>query len=259
MTATRFRDVPYTVGELARHTGVTIRALHHYDELGLVRPSARSAAGYRLYEDGDVLRLQQVLLLRELGFPLQEIGALLDDPGFDRAAALREQRRQLLARRAQVDGMIAAVDAALRSLEGGDTMTKEQIESLFGGFDPAQYEDEARERWGHTEAFAESARRTRGYGPAEWRQIQEESGAVYRALAALMAAGRPPGDPAVQAEVERHREHITRWFYRCTRSIHRGLGALYVADERFTRNIDRVAPGLARFLRDAFAAAPDGE
>lgn len=247
----------YTIGELARHTGVTVRALHHYDELGLVRPTARSAAGYRLYEDGDLLRLQQVLCLRELGFPLHEIAALLDDPAFDRKAALQEQRRHLLARREEVEGMLAAVDAALRSLEEGQPMKTDQVETLFAGLNPAQYEDEARERWGDTEAFAESARRTRGRGPAEWQQIQRESAANYRALADLMLAGRPPGDPAVQVEVETHRQHITRWFYPCSRPIHRGLGELYVADERFTRNIDRVEPGLARFLRDAFAAAPD--
>ena len=138
----------YTVGELAKHTGVTIRTLHHYDEIGLCSPSARSSAGYRLYDDDDVLRLQQVLFYRELGFPLDEIAGVLDDPSFDRAQALRDQRQELLTRRTRVDQMIAAVDAVLANLEKGMPMKPEEITQLFGGFDPAAHEEEARSRWG---------------------------------------------------------------------------------------------------------------
>ena len=246
----------YTVGELARRTGVTVRLLHHYDELGLVRPRARSAAGYRLYEDADVLRLQQVLFLRGLGFPLDQIAAVIDDPGFDRAEALREQRKALLARRDQVDRMIGSIDAALASLEKGSPMRPEDIETLFGDFDPAAHEEEARQRWGDTPEHAESMRRTRSYGKAEWERIKREGAATYAALAAQMEAGAAPADPAVQALVDEHRAHITRWFYPCSRAIQRGLGEMYVADPRFTANIDRFAPGLAAFLRAAILAAP---
>ena len=247
----------YTVGELAKQTGVTIRTLHHYDELGLVSPTGRSPAGYRLYDDGDVLRLQQVLFYRELGFPLDEIAAVLDDPGFDRAQALVDQRAQLADRRTKVDGMIAAIDRALASLEKGTTMRPEDVTSLFDGFAPETYADEAQARWGHTPEFAESARRTKTYGKAEWDAIKREGEAVYRGLAALMQAGTAVDDARVQAAVEDHRAHISRWFYPCSPAIHRGLGELYVADVRFTANIDRVAAGLSRYLCDAFAAAAD--
>src|SRR5438270_11319965 len=111
----------YSVGELAKLTGVTVRALHHYDEIGLVRPSQRSAAGYRLYDRDDVLRLQHVLLLREVGLPLDDIAAVLDDPSFDRARALRDHREVLVAKRARIDTMLAALDAAVRLEE--DTMS----------------------------------------------------------------------------------------------------------------------------------------
>jgi len=252
--------MPYTVGELARRTGVTVRLLHHYDEIGLVRPSARTPAGYRLYEDGDVLRLQQVLFFRELGFPLDEIADVLDADGFDRASALREQRRALEARRAQVDDKIAAIDAALASLEKGTPMNPDDFKALFDGFDPSVHEDEARQRWGQTDAYQESARRTRGYGKAEWEQIKRESAATYAALAARMQAGDAPDAPAVQALVADHRAHITRWFYPCSHALHRGLARMYVDDPRFAANIDKAGgPGLARFLSAAILAGPPAE
>ena len=244
----------FTVGELSRLTGVTVRALHHYDEIGLVRPSQRSAAGYRIYRDADVLRLQQVLVLRELGVPLEEIGAVIDQAS-DRAALLRKHRRELAERRTRIDAMLAAVDAALGALEKGQTMQPVDVTKMFDGFRPEDYEEEARQRWGHTEAYKESARRTRQYGKPEWEAIRRESEAIYARLAGLMQQGAAASDPAVQAAVEEHRMHIDRWFYPCSKQMHHGLGEMYVADARFTANLDKVAPGFARFLRDAIAAS----
>src|SRR5690348_9006480 len=132
----------FTVGELARLTGITVRTLHHYDEVGLVRPSQRTSAGYRMYDDGDVLRLQQVLLLRELELPLDEIAAVLDDPKYRRADALRRHREVLVTKRARLDAMVQALDAALR-LEEGHAMQPDDVKSLFEGFDPEEYADEA--------------------------------------------------------------------------------------------------------------------
>jgi DNA-binding transcriptional MerR regulator len=245
-----------TVGELSRLSGVTVRTLHHYDEIGLVRPSERTAAGYRLYADADVLRLQQVLVFRELGMPLDEIAEALDQ-ATDRAALLRTHRQALVARRGKLDAMLAAIDTALMALEKGPTiMSSEDFKNLFDGFDPATYEDEVNERWGATEAYQESARRTKGYGKPEWEQIKAESTAIYQQLSELMTAGAAPADPAVQAAIEAHRQHITRWFYPCTKEIHRGLAEMYVADPRFTASIETFGAGLAPFLRDAIAASP---
>jgi DNA-binding transcriptional MerR regulator len=246
----------FTVGELSKLTGVTVRALHHYDEIGLVRPSARTAAGYRLYDDDDVLRLQQVLLFRELGLPLPEIAAVLDDPEYRRDDVLRRHREVLVAKRTRLDAMVAALDAALAQQQKGLAMKPEDVKSLFDGFDPAQYEAEVEERWGNTDAYKESQKRVKRYGKAEWDAIKAEGDAIYRKLADLMAAGTPARDPAVQAAAEEHREHISKWFYPCSKEIHRGLGEMYVADPRFTANLDRYAPGFAQFLRDAFAASP---
>lgn len=246
--------MPFTVGDLARLTGVTVRALHHYDEIGLVRPSERSAAGYRLYSDADVHRLQQVLLFRELGLPLDEIAAAIDEAQ-SREALLREHRHVLVTRRARIDAMLASLDRALAHLREEQPMQPDDIKSMFDGFDASQYEDEAREKWGDTDAYKESARRTKSYGKSEWDQIKRDWAAIYSELADLMKAGVAVTDARVQALVERHRAHIDRWFYPCSSQMHKGLGAMYVADPRFTANIDKTAPGLARYLSDAIAAS----
>jgi DNA-binding transcriptional MerR regulator len=244
-----------TVGELSRLTGVTVRALHHYDEIGLVQPSQRSAAGYRLYGDPDVLRLQQVLVFRELGVPLDEIGPALEHTT-DRAALLRKHRAVLVDRRGRIDAMVSAVDAALEVLEKGKTtMQTEDFKAMFDGFNPLDHEEEARQRWGQTEAYKESARRTQQYGKPEWEAIRRERDGIYARLRELMQQGAAMSDLAVQAAVEDHRMHLDRWFYPCSRQMHRGLGEMYVADPRFTASLDKVAPGFAQFLRNAIAAS----
>ena len=244
----------YTVGELAKLTGVTVRALHHYDEIGLVRPSQRTSAGHRLYDDRDVLRLQQVLLFRELGLPLDEIAAAIEEAP-SREELLRRHRDALVIKRGKLDAMLAAVDAALDTLEKGKPMQPEDMKQLFDGFDPAEYEAEAKERWGETEAYKESMRRTKSYGKADWERMKDEVAAINQRIADRMAAGAPPTDPQVLAAVEEHRLHIDKWFYPCSKQMHKGLGAMYVADARFTANLDKVAPGFAQFLSDAIAAS----
>jgi DNA-binding transcriptional MerR regulator len=244
----------WSVGALAKAAGLTVRTLHHYDELGLCRPSQRTAAGYRLYDDADVLRLHQVLLLREVGLPLDEIAAAIDEAG-GQAELLRRHREVLLTKRVRLDAMLAALDARLATFEKGSPMSHEEVKTLFEGFDPAQYEEEVQERWGQTAAYKESARRTKQYGKAEWAQHQREAEAIYARIAEQMRAGTPVDDPAVQAAVEDHRLLIDRWFYPCSVEMHQQLGAMYVNDPRFTANLDKVAPGFARYLSDAIAAS----
>lgn len=245
------------VSEVARLAGVSVRTLHHYDELGLIRPSARSAAGYRLYAPADLERLQQVLFFRELDFPLEEIQRILSAPDFDVAVALRMQRQLLSERLARVGSLIKAVDAAITSLEKGATMTGEQRFEVFGDFDPREHEAEAAERWGDSAAFKESAQRTKRYQKQEWAQIKEELNSIFSDLARLAAAGGSPMGAEAMAIAERHRLHVTRWFYPCSPSMHSGLGELYANDPRFQANIDRYAEGLADFARQAWRANAD--
>jgi len=246
-----------TVSQVARLAGVSIRALHHYDEIGLLRPSTRTGAGYRLYGDVELQRLQQVLFFKELGFPLEEIAKIMRDPEFDLQAALLMQRQLLEEKAARIRALIAAVDAALESVERGTTMTKEEMFEVFGDFDPAKHEDEVKQRWGDSSAYQESARKTARYGKKEWQQIKAEAEAISQELAQAMSAGVRPTDPRAMDLAERHRQHIDRWFYACGHPMHRGLGDLYVADERFAQNYERVAPGLAAYFREAIHANAD--
>jgi DNA-binding transcriptional MerR regulator len=249
----------YQVKDLARLADVSIRTLHHYDEIGLLTPNTRTQAGYRLYSEDDLLRLQQILIGRELGLSLEEIRRSLDDPRFDRRKALLEQRELLRQRARQTEAMIKAVDAALVLLDGKDKGGDVDFKKLFDGFDPAKYEQEARERWGHTDAYKESARRTKGYTAEDWKAIKAEQAAIYNDAYAALKAGGKPTDADVMKIAERHRLSIDRWFYPCSAAMHCGLASLYESDSRFAENIDKHGTGLTTFLVAAIRANAERE
>lgn len=242
-----------TVGVLARLAGVTVRTLHHYDEIGLVSPEERSEAGYRLYGHLQVQRLQEVLFFRELGFALDQIRQIIGQPSYDRPSALGRQRELLELRADRLLNMIDAIDHAIEIEREGNIMTNEEMLEVFDGFDPAEHEEEAKERWGETEAYQESARRTSSYTKQDWERIKAENAEINDAFLALMEAGTPADSAEARAVAERHRGHITKWFYECTPEIHAGLGQMYVADARFTENIDKAGAGLARYMAAAIA------
>jgi DNA-binding transcriptional MerR regulator len=244
----------YTVGRIAALSGVTVRTLHHYDDIGLLTPTGRSTAGYRQYDEADLERLQQVLFYRELGFPLEEIVRLLNDPGTDASEHLRRQRRLLTERYSRLHRMIVAVDKALEAKQMNVHLTPEERFEVFGDFDPEQHAEEAEATWGDTEAYAQTRRRTGAYTKRDWAQSRTEAEAVEQQLAAAMHRGVGPDDAEAMDLAEAHREHVTRWFYVCTYDIHRGLGRTYVTDPRFTAYYERVAPGLAQYVHDAIEA-----
>jgi DNA-binding transcriptional MerR regulator len=244
-----------TVGEVSALAGITVRTLHHYDERGLLSPSGRTEAGYRLYSERDLERLQEILGWRALGFSLEEIGGLLDEPGRDRLSALRMQRELVDAELARLAGLARALDRTIATVEGGNT---QQEETMFIGFDPSEYEDEARERWGHTDAYKDSARRTASYGKAEWDEIKAQAQEIERRLAELKRSGQPADGEPARAAAEQARLHIDRWFYPCSHELQRALGEMYVADPRFAANYEKVEPGLAVYVRDAIIANASG-
>ncbi|NNF70556.1 MAG: MerR family transcriptional regulator [Acidimicrobiia bacterium] len=243
-----------TVGQVARLAGVTVRTLHHYDEIGLLHPSGRSEAGYRLYSEADLERLQELLFYRELGFGLDDIKRMMGDPGYDRGAALREHRELLQAELAARRAMLETVETAIARHEKGATMSKEEMFEVFGDFDPAEHEAEARERWGDTDAHKESSRRTSQYTKDDWVTIKAEADAIEERLAELLRSGADPSGGEAMAAAEAHRQHIDSWFYPCSSAMHVNLAEMYVADARFAEHYDSREPGLATFVRDAIKA-----
>jgi DNA-binding transcriptional MerR regulator len=239
----------YQVKDVARLAGVSARTLRHYDQIGLLVPSNRSDAGYRLYNDADLLRLQQIMIGRALGLTLEDIRKLIDDPQLDREKLLQQQREALIAQVQATNAMIRSVDAALELLRENtlpETSTMDMAQ-IFDGFDPAQYEQEAQDRWGNTESYKESARRIRAYSADDWRQIKSETKSIMEDAAAALRATMKPDDLQVMDIAERHRLWIDRWFYACSPSMHAALADMYEADERFARNIDKFAAGLTPF------------
>jgi len=245
----------YQVKEVAQLTGLTVRALHHYDSIGLLVPSTRSTAGYRLYDDDDLMRLQQVLIGRELGLSLEAIRRTLDDPGFDRRAALLAQRTELTARAERATDMIRAIDAALTVIEEKD-MGKVDFKTIFDGFDPERYEDEVQQRWGDTDAYKISAQRAKSYTEVDWQRIKEEQAAIYAAAVAARNEGVRPDEPRAMDIAERHRLSFDRWFYPCSPQMHSSLADMWEADRRYADNIDKHggATGLTEYLAAAVRA-----
>ncbi|TCP52190.1 DNA-binding transcriptional MerR regulator [Tumebacillus sp. BK434] len=242
----------YKVKELADLVGVSVRTLHHYDEIGLLKPGEVSAAGYRLYAAQELERLQQILFFREIGFSLQEIKDTLDSPDFDRKRALAAHKEILLQKKQRLEDIIDTVNKTIASIEGGPTMSEKE---MFGGFDMKQIQDhknkyskEARERYGD-EIVEKAEKKADSYSQDDWAKINARQEANMKQILDNMHNG--PADPLVQEAIADSRQAITDYYYDCTPEIFRGLGDLYVLDERFTEFYEKIKPGLAEFMRDA--------
>ncbi len=247
----------YTVGKAARVSGVSVRTLHHYDEIGLLHPSVRGENGYRLYTAEDLTRLRQIRVYRDLDFRLEEIAEILADPGVGAEDHLRRQHRLLRDRRARDRRLLRAIENEMEVRSMGMSLTPEEQFEVFGTDRLSEYADEAEQRWGDTEAFRHSRRRTASYTKADWTALKREADANVEAFASTLAAGEPATGTVAMDLADAHRRHVSSWFYDCSPSMHRGLAELYVADPRFTARYDRVAPGLARYVRAAILAAAD--
>lgn len=241
----------YKINEISKLTGISVRMLHHYDKIGLLIPSKRTDSNYRMYSDEDVARLYQILLFKELEFPLQKIKQILDDENFNREEALKTQRNLIFEKKNRLERIIESIDNTIENL-GGNVMSKNN----FKAFDyeevkkhQEKYKEETERRYGKSDAYKECQEKTSTYSKNDWENIMIEAGAIYEELACLM--GKGPADEQVQVLVENWRSHISKNFYNCTIEIFRGLALMYVADERFTKNIDKHGQGLAQFLSDA--------
>jgi MerR family transcriptional regulator, thiopeptide resistance regulator len=247
----------WSIAEVARMSGVTSRTLRHYDEVGLLPPAWVAGNGYRHYEEDDLLRLQQILVLRELGLGLAEIAEILDHQT-DQVEALRAHHRRLLAERDRLTTLAHTVARTIAELQDGKEVTEmpkiNRPENLFEGFDPSEYDAEARERW--PEQWERSREFADSLTPDDMARLQREMTAQMIRMAEFMTAGAPADDPVVQSEVDVQYQGVCRFWTPCA-AAYKGLGEMYVDDPRFRANYDRIAEGLAEYQRDAMVVYAD--
>lgn len=235
-----------TVHEVSRLTGVSVRTLHHYDAIGLLKPARTTDAGYRLYDDAALKRLQNILIFRELQFPLKEIKAILDSPEFDPKEALEQQIGLLELRRKHIDELIAY---ARRIQKEGE---KAMNFSTFNQEEINRYKEEVRERWGSTQIYKEYEKKTKDKTDKELGTMADKLLSLFAEIGSLRML--PPDAKEVQAKIKKLQEFITDHYYTCTNEILQNLSRMYVSDERMEQNIDKAGgEGTARFVKQAVA------
>ena len=231
------------IKEFAEFTGVSVRTLHYYDEIGLLAPAyVDEHTGYRYYNENSLLRMQEILFYRELDFSLKSIGEILSSSHYDTNKALKEQKKLLTLKKERLERLISAVDDAMKG------------ENVMSAFDNSEFENhkaEAKEKWGKTDAYKEHTEKTKHYSKDKWNNLTEEMNDILAEFAACMKSGEESDSAEVQNLVKMLQSHITENYYRCTNEILAGLGQMYVADERFKNNIDRHADGTAAFICEA--------
>ncbi|WP_438349362.1 MerR family transcriptional regulator [Paenibacillus sp. FA6] len=243
----------YTVQKLGHMAGVSTRTLRYYDQIGLLKPARMNSSGYRIYGQTEVNRLQQILFYRELGVGLENIQELLTAPSFDGKIALREHRTKLLEKRAQLDQLIANVDATLAQTEGSIPMTNEE---RFKGFkqtliddNEKKYGKEIRTKYGDTQ-INQTNQKIKDMTEAQYADVEQLEVAVHEALAKAISTGDPAGEFAQHA-ADLHRQWLSYFWNAYSKEAHAGVAQMYVDDERFTAYYDEKQPGVAAFLRDA--------
>ena len=237
------------ISRVAKLTGVTVRTLRYYDEIGLLKPSQVTEAGYRVYDDADLEVLQQILFFRELDFSLEDIRKIMQNPAYEKESALRKQRELLEQKRSRLDSLISLVD---KTLKGERDMSFRQFDTTEIEATKKKYAEEARRRWGGTAAYAEYEKRTSRAGDAQQKMLDDEGAMLLREFGRNRSLA--PDSPEAQALVKKWQDYITAHFYTCTKEILSCLGQMYVGDERFTQHIDGYGEGTAAFMSAAIEA-----
>ena len=230
------------IKEFAAYTGVSVRTLHYYDEIGLLKPAfVDRITGYRYYDNTSLLRMQEILFYRELDFSLKRIGEILSSPHYDKTAALQEQKQLLILKKERLERLISAIDGASRGENVMNAFDKTKIES---------YKQEVKARWGDTAAYAQYTEKVAGKNEGDLFAGMES---ILAEFSACKAQGNVPSSHTAQELVEKLQNYISNNFYTCTKEILAGLGQMYTADERFKTNIDKHGEGTAVFIANAIA------
>lgn len=234
------------ISEVAKLTGITVRTLHYYDEIGLLKPSEITEAGYRLYSREDLEILQQMLFFRELDFPLSQIKEIMNNPNYDKEEALKKQKELLIQQRQRIEGLIKLIE---KRIEGDNNMSFKEFDMNEIEENKKKYAKEVKERWGTSKAYEESEKKTSSYNKEKWGDINQETSEIFKGFAELRNSD--PGSEEVQELVRRWQKYITDNFYTCTNEILSGLGLMYVEDKRFKENLDKNGEGTAKLMEEA--------
>lgn len=239
----------YTVQKLATIAGISVRALHHYDHVGLLKPSRVESNGYRYYEANELLKLQQILFFRELDFSLADIKRILSSPSFDMRAALRDQRKLIELKKNRLSRLVKTIDKTIKKINKEIIMDDKELYGNFSKEEMEKYTEEARQKWGTTTAFKQSQERVRNMGKDGLKKVLEASDKLTAEIAEAMTSGLDPKSEQAQKLIAQHYAGL-RAFYEPNLEIYRGLANTYIADERFKAHYENVAKGLAEFMHD---------
>lgn len=247
----------YTISQVAKLAGTTQRTLRYYDSMGLLVPSKRSQAGYRYYGEEDLKKLQKILFFKEMDFPLDKIALLIKGGREEQIQSLLLQKKFLKKCAKRYNRLAQLADDTIEEMKGMKAMEDEKRFEPFKEDNIAQlqsqYEQEVHQRWGETQAYQISAKRTKGYGEEKWKEIMAEQEENMQKLAACMNQNLDPEEEAVQALVEKNRLWIDKYFYPLTKEMLGALGEMYIRDERFTQTYEKIAKGLAAYYHKAIS------
>lgn len=238
----------YTVKQLADLSGTSVRTLHYYDEIGLLKPSYVEENGYRYYEAKELLKLQQILFFKELDFSLEDIMKIIQSPGFETLEALKDQQKLLESEQKRILKLLISIEKTIKTLKGGGNMKTDDMFEPFTDAELYELKEEAKQKWGKTDAYKQSVERTKGWKKEDYDRIKAQNIALARKLALAMDMDMKSAE--VQSLIDEHYASITI-FYDCSHDFYNNLGKMYVADARFTQYYDRFRPGLARWLQQA--------
>ena len=230
------------IKDFAKACGVSVRTLHYYDEIGLLKPSfVDEWTGYRYYDENSLLRMQEIMFYRELDFSLKNISQIISSPYYDKEKALSQQKKLLVLKKERLEKLILSID---------DAMKGKVVMNAFDNSEFEKYKDEAKEKWGNTTAYAEYSEKSKNYGKDKFSAISGEMAEIFSKFNRAMKNSDADSDES-QALVKELQNYITNNFYTCTKEILSGLGQMYVYDERFKNNIDKAGEGTAEFVSEA--------
>lgn len=246
----------YTVKQIAKMTGVSVRTLHYYDEIGLLEPSFIKENGYRYYQEKELRQLQQILFFRELEFPLEKIKTIMQSPNFDSLRAFSDQQTLLQLKKERLERLLQTISVTIDTLKGGETMSDDTKFSAFNDPTYQKHKDEVEQRWGNTDAYKESQECVKKMSKTDLERIKAESEDISKTTAEFMTKGFSYESQEVQTQVDRFFQHL-RNFYEPSYELFKGLGQMYVDDPRFTQVYEKRAKGFAVFMRDAMVFYAD--